>query len=91
VQQRLVGLRLEGKAIPRAGYPVFRQGAEAKGEPIGRVSSGGWSPTLGAGIALAMVPRQEAAVGTRLEVEIRGQRHAASVCRRPFYRAKPQN
>ena len=91
VQQRLVGLSLEGKAIPRAGYPVFRQGAEGSSEPIGRVSSGGWSPTLGAGIALAMVPRQEAAVGTRLEVEIRGQRHAASVCQRPFYRAKSQN
>jgi len=91
VRQRLVGLRLEGKAIPRSGYPVFSQATADNSEPIGRVSSGGWSPSLGTGIALAMVPKENAAVGTMLAVEIRGQRHTAWVCQRPFYRAKPQS
>ena len=79
--RRLVGLRLEGRAIPRHDYPIL------DGETtVGRVSSGGWSPCLEAGIGLGYVPTALAKLGTMLTVEIRGKRHPATVVKRPFYR-----
>jgi aminomethyltransferase len=50
------------------------------------VSSGGWSPCLEAGIALALVPAALAKPGTELAVEIRGKAEPARVVKRPFYR-----
>ena len=81
VSRRLVGLALQGRAIPRHGYPVLHEGVT-----VGSVSSGGWSPTLQHGIALAYVPSALASVGTRLAVEIRGKAEPAVVVRRPFHR-----
>jgi aminomethyltransferase len=86
VQRRLVGLQLAGRAIPRHGYPVLAAGAAAGSTPIGTVSSGGWSPCLEAGIALALVPAALARPGTALAVEIRGRAEPAQVVKRPFYR-----
>ena len=81
VSRRLVGLKLQGRAIARHGYPVLH------GEqPVGTITSGSWSPTLGEAIALAYVPTSLAALGTELAVEIRGKAEPATVVRRPFYR-----
>ena len=80
-QRKLVGLRLEGRAIPRHDYPILDGD-----ETVGKVSSGGWSPCLEAGIGLGYVPKALAKVGTELAVEIRGKRHPATVVKRPFYR-----
>ena len=85
-EQRLIGLRLKDKAIPRPGYAIYQQNKGEDFKPIGHVTSGGWSPTLEAGIALALVPVKTARIGTEVEVEIRGKRHIATVCKRPFYR-----
>jgi aminomethyltransferase len=81
VSRRLVGLALQGRAIPRHDYPVLHEGVT-----VGSVSSGGWSPTLQHGIALAYVPSALASVGTQLAVEIRGKAEPAMVVRRPFHR-----
>ena len=81
LKRRLVGLRLEGRAIARHGYPVLRDGAV-----VGEVTSGTWSPTLGQAIALAYVPAEAAKLGTELAVEIRGKAEPALVVKRPFYR-----
>jgi len=81
VTRRLVGLRLEGRAIARHGYPVLHNGAV-----VGEVTSGTWSPTLGQAIALAYVPTAAAKLGTALAVEIRGKAEPAVVVKRPFYR-----
>ncbi|MFM7651397.1 MAG: glycine cleavage system aminomethyltransferase GcvT [Vulcanococcus sp.] len=86
VQRRLVGLQLQGRAIPRHGYPVLAAGAAPGSEPVGAVTSGGWSPCLEAGIALALVPAELARLGTQLAVEIRGRTEPATVVKRPFYR-----
>jgi aminomethyltransferase len=84
VKRRLVGVKLSSKAIPRAGYSLFLREDDAGNEPIGQVSSGGWSPTLNAGIALAHVATNAAKIGTELEVEIRGKRVPAIVTRKQF-------
>jgi len=81
VTRRLVGLRLEGRAIARHGYPVLHNGAV-----VGEVTSGTWSPTLSQAIALAYVPTDAAKLGTALAVEIRGKAEPAVVVKRPFYR-----
>ena len=81
VSRKLVGLKLEGRAIARHGYPVLRAG-----QPVGVITSGTWSPTLGEAIALAYVPSDAAKLGTELAVEIRGKAAPATVVKRPFYR-----
>jgi aminomethyltransferase len=86
VSRKLVGLELQGRAIPRHGYPVLAAGAAAGSSPVGTVTSGGWAPTLERGIALASVPADLARLGTELAVEIRGRAEPATVVKRPFYR-----
>lgn len=81
VSRRLVGLKLQGRAIARHGYPVLRDG-----QVVGEVTSGTWSPSLGEAIALAYVPADATRVGTELAVEIRGKAEPAVVVKRPFYR-----
>ncbi|OGO51326.1 MAG: hypothetical protein A2148_10495 [Chloroflexi bacterium RBG_16_68_14] len=79
--RRLVCLRARGRGVMRAGCPVLHAGQVA-----GRVSSGGFSPTLGVSIGLAYLPVELAQEGTELEVEVRGKRLPAVVVPRPFYR-----
>ena len=79
VQRCLVGLEMEGRAIPREGYPIHHQGKR-----VGQVTSGTFSPTLKRGIALASVETALRAVGTEIEVEIRGRHERAQVTRLPF-------
>ncbi len=81
VGRRLVGLKLQGRAIARHGYPVLQDG-----RVVGEVTSGTWSPSLGEAIALAYVPPAAARPGTALAVEIRGRPEPAEVVKRPFYR-----
>ncbi len=81
VQKRLTGLKLEGRAIARKGYEVFYQNI-----PIGKITSGTWSPTLGYAIAMAYIPLEHSQLGKKLSVEIRGKQFAAEVVKKPFYR-----
>jgi len=80
---QLVGLRLTERGIPRRDQRVL-----AADEPVGRVSSGTLSPTLGVGIALAYVAPDHAAAGTALAVDVRGRPLAAVVERPPFVHKK---
>jgi aminomethyltransferase len=80
---RLVGFEVEGRGIARPGYPVLYQGA-----PVGRVTSGGPSPTLSRAIGLAYVPRELAAIGSALEIEVRGRGIPARVVETPFVSGK---
>jgi aminomethyltransferase len=83
---RLVGLRVETpNVIPRHGTPVV-----ALGETVATVTSGGVSPTLEKGIALAFLPKGLTVLGTRVELELRGKRVGAEVVALPFVPAKPR-
>ncbi len=79
----LVGIAGEGKRAARADYEVFAQGSDS---PIGVVTSGALSPTLGFPVAMAYVASGEAVVGTKLEVDIRGTRLPVEVVKLPFYK-----
>jgi aminomethyltransferase len=77
--RKWVGLKLDGRLPAREGAEVF-----AGADKIGIVTSGGFSPTLGAPIAMAYVASQHAPHGTALDVEVRGKRLAATVTPTPF-------
>jgi aminomethyltransferase len=79
----LVGLTAEGKRAGRAGYPVLRDGV-----PVGEVTSGALSPTLGIPIAMAYVDPDAAEIGTELALDVRGTAIPARVVSRPFYSRK---
>jgi aminomethyltransferase len=80
--RRTVGFRLVERAgSARHGYPVQRAG-----EPVGVVTSGAHSPTLGAEIGLALVAAAVAGVGKPLEIVIRGRPVRAEQVKLPFYR-----
>lgn len=80
---RLVGLTVtEPGAIPRHGTPVIAEGAL-----VGHATSGGLSPTLGYGIALAYLPPALTPPGTTVALEIRGRPVPATVVALPFLAA----
>lgn len=79
--KKRVGLKLSGKRIPREKMTIASQG-----QPVGIVTSGTQSPTLGCPIAMGYVPNELSAPGTELQVEIRGTFETATVCALPFYR-----
>jgi aminomethyltransferase len=78
--RQLVGLRLAERGVARQGYRIV-----AEGRVIGEVTSGTISPFTRESIALGWVDTAYAAVGTALEVEIRGQPKEATVVKPPFY------
>lgn len=86
--QRRVGLTVDGRLPAREGAEIFAGPAR-----IGTVTSGGFSPTLGAPIAMALVDPAYAAPGTPLSIEVRGKRLDAVVAPMPFvphqYHRKP--
>ncbi|MFA5503830.1 MAG: glycine cleavage system aminomethyltransferase GcvT [Vulcanimicrobiota bacterium] len=77
----LIGLSMEGRTVPRAGYEVH-----LNGQPVGTVTSGTFSPTLKKGVALAIVERSVRAPGTELEIIVRGKPQQATVSQLPFVR-----
>lgn len=77
--RRLIGLRITGRGIARAEYPVYQ--ADRK---VGHVTSGTRSPTLEEPIALALVASES--VEDCLTVEVRGRKITAERVDLPFYR-----
>ncbi|RKT73343.1 aminomethyltransferase [Saccharothrix variisporea] len=82
VEAKLVGLKTESRRAPRHGYAVL----DADGTPIGEVTSGALSPTLGYSVAMAYVPPAHAEPGTKLSVDVRGRQEPVQVVALPFYK-----
>lgn len=79
---RLAGLVTEVPgAVPRHGTPV-----ESEGAVVATVTSGGLSPSLGVGVALAFLPSPLAVPGTELRLRLRDRSVAARVVALPFRR-----
>ncbi len=75
-----VGLRVLEGAPAREGAEI----ADASGAVVGKVTSGGFAPSLSAPIAMGFVNPAVAAVGTALKVIVRGKPQAAEVVAMPF-------
>jgi len=82
VSQTLVGFELSQRGIPRQGYAIV----DAQGAPIGRVTSGTMSPSLGKGIGLGYVPVVLKEVGSQIYIQIRNKIVPAMVVKLPFYK-----
>ena len=80
-EKSLVGLKMIDAGIPREGYEI-----QASGNSVGTVVSGTSSPSLKAGIGTGFVTAPHKAVGTELDVLIRGRAAKAQVVPLPFYR-----
>ena len=80
VTRRIVGVELEGKAVPRQGYPV-----EVNGEVIGEVTTGYNSISTGKSVAMAMVKKEYAKLGTPVEIRIRKKTFPGVVVKKRFY------
>ena len=74
-----VGLRPEGRAPMREDTALF-----AGDIAVGKVTSGGFGPSLNAAIAMGYVAAEHATIGTRLDGEVRGKRMPLTVTAMPF-------
>ncbi|MDE6333530.1 MAG: glycine cleavage system aminomethyltransferase GcvT, partial [Muribaculaceae bacterium] len=81
VKQKVVGLEVEGRAIPRHGYDVMN----AEGEKVGEITTGYHSITLDRNLAMALIDARYAALGTPLQVQVRRKTFPATVIKKRFY------
>ena len=80
--RKRVGLLPDGRAPVREGALLFADPTST--DPIGRVTSGGFGPSLGGPLAMGYLPGAQAAEGTLVFAELRGQRMAMKVTPMPF-------
>ncbi len=83
ITRKLVGFEMLDRRIARQHYPVLKDGAT-----IGEVTSGAPAPWLGKNIGLAYVAVGQSAVGTEIDILIRGETARARVVPTPFYKRK---
>ncbi|MBR4502638.1 MAG: glycine cleavage system aminomethyltransferase GcvT [Clostridia bacterium] len=79
--QRRVGLKAVGRGILREHQSVYLDGRK-----IGQTTSGTHCPYIGCSAAMAIVDRECAQVGTRVDVDVRGRMVEAEVVPMPFYK-----
>lgn len=80
VTQKLVGLEMVEKGIPRHGYEI----KDHMGATIGRVTSGTQSPSLGKAIAMGYVNTVYSPIGQQVYIKIRDKLLTAKVVKMPF-------
>jgi aminomethyltransferase len=81
-----VGFKIQEKGIPRQNQDIF-----VDVDPVGKVSSGTFSPTLGIGIGMGYAPPSLAVIGETFSVGIRDRRVRAEVIKLPFYQRRSEN
>jgi aminomethyltransferase len=81
VSRQLACLKALDRGVMRADCPLLHGGRS-----VGRLTSGGFSPTLGVSIGMGYLPPELAAAGTELDVDVRGRSLRAQVVPRPFYK-----
>ena len=80
VEKRVIGIELEGKAIPRNGYAVVKDG-----ETVGEVTTGYHTISTDKSVCMALVKAEFAKLGTPLEVQIRKKTFPGVVVKKRFY------
>ncbi len=85
VTRKLVGFTVEGRGIPRHGYPIVDRNRD--GDPvIGQVTSGTTGIAVGKAIGMGYVPTEYAKIGNSLTVDCRGKDVVAKIVKGPFYK-----
>jgi aminomethyltransferase len=79
-KRRRVGIRPDGKAPARDGTEIV----DKTGRIIGRVTSGGFSPTLNAPVAMGYVETAFAAEANAINLMVRGKALPARIAPMPF-------
>jgi aminomethyltransferase len=79
--RKRVGLLLDGRQPAREGSEI----TDESGAIIGKITSGGFAPSLERSIAMGYVDGSHAAVGAKLNALVRGKPLAASVVAFPFF------
>lgn len=80
LKQTLIGFKMLEKGIPRQGYSLY----SFDNNEIGKVTSGTHSPTLDEPIGIAYISKEYATEGTEFNLDIRGRKVKAVVCKTPF-------
>ena len=80
LSRKIVGIELQDKAIPRAGYPV-----EIEGQQVGVVTTGYRSISTDRSVCVAMVDKAYTELGTAVEIRIRKKVFPGIVTKRRFY------
>ena len=80
VPQKLVGIELADKAIPRHGYAILKDG-----EVVGEVTTGYHCLSVDKSVCMALVKTEFAKLGTELEVQIRKKTFPGVVVKKKFY------
>ncbi len=78
--RKRVGIKPEGRAPAREGTEIVSSG----GEPIGKVTSGGFGPSVNGPVAMGFVTASHASPGTKVQLVVRGKPLPAEVVTLPF-------
>jgi len=79
-KQVLAGFQMEEPGVPRHGYAIA-----ADGRPIGRVTTGLFSPSTGRYVGMGYIDAARAVTGQQVSIVIREAHKAARIVQRPFY------
>lgn len=80
VKQRVIGIELEDKAVPRNGYEVLKDG-----KVVGTVTTGYRCLSVNKSVCMALVETPYASLGSELEVQIRKKTFKGTVVKKRFY------
>lgn len=81
VKRKRVGIRIIEEGIPRPGFEIY----DEKGDKIGNVTSGTFSPLLKYGIGMGYIQTKQAQKGTTINVKIRKKMAKGKIVSFPFY------
>ncbi|MEE9216835.1 MAG: glycine cleavage T C-terminal barrel domain-containing protein [Anaerolineales bacterium] len=82
ITRKLVGVEIDGERIQ--GWNEDYWPVHSDGKAIGQVTTGAYSPRLEKNIGYAMVPIEYAELGTKFDVDVRGETKTATVVEEPF-------
>src|SRR5713101_3190722 len=83
-----IGFRMNNKGIPRQGQAIM---SNSDSEPIGKVTSGTLSPSLGIGVGMGFVRPAFATQGYPLEIRVRERIVPAEIVKLPFYQRRSED
>jgi len=81
IKRKLVCIEVTGKGIPRQGYEIY-----SEDKPVGLVTSGTMSPSLGIGVAIGYVDSEHALAGKEVNIMVRGKAIKGLIIPPPFYK-----